>query len=123
MTNKFTSLDYILNQGSIVHDIISIIVISLGVNFLTSILMEQEGTLYSSIVGVISSSTLIISGIYFSWLSYWIRVYMEISKNSIDDAAQKIRNEKKEVKFKSKANSAYLWLLVALFCFIIKGRV
>jgi H+/Cl- antiporter ClcA len=63
---------------------------------------------------------LIISGFAFSWLSYWVRRYVEeIAEHRIGEAAQKIRNAHKEWRFLLHALVGTVSLVLAGLMFVL----
>lgn len=84
-------------------------------NILTSLLMSSN-SIYNiqSLMIFMSGVLFILSGIMFSWLTYWVKKYLEFSNHSIDVAASKIREDKKEGKFKRKYILAPICSIIAI---------
>lgn len=116
MRGKF-SLDYILTRGVRLYDIISIISLSAGINILTSIAFEPRANspAFGFYSGFVSGALFVVSGIGFSWLSYWTRIYLEVfSKDNLIDAVQKIRSENKEKEFKRHFIFSWIFFVIAI---------
>lgn len=124
MIKKVLYLDHILSQGTRVYDVLSIITLSLGISFLTNAVAQQRMPLCSLRLwsSVIASILLILSGINFSWLSYWVRRYVEeIAKHSIGDAAQIIRKQNKTKEFETHSIMGWAFLILSIAVFLTGG--
>ncbi len=125
MKRRLFSLDSIIERGDRVYDILAIITFAAGINILTSITIEANLILCSTKfwLTVVSGILLILSGVKFSWLSYWIKKYVEEKTGHfLLEATQKIIRDGKEKKFVTHSVMAWSFLLSAIPIFLI-GRI
>lgn len=124
-TFMFINLTKILSIGTRVYDILAVLTIASGANILTGLFMNIDPCpIEKFVILLISGLLFILSGITFSWLTYWIRKYLEeFSNYSIDIAAGKIREDNKERQFNRNFIFALMGMVIAFISLILAGRI
>ena len=121
----FINLAKILSVGTRVYDILAVLTIASGANILTGLFMNiGPCPIEKFVILLISGLLFILSGITFSWLTYWIRKYLEeFSNYSIDAAAGKIREDNRERQFNRNFLFALTGMVIAFISLILGGRI